>query len=896
MLKNITKLFGDSNDKELKKLIPLVGQVNALEPEFEALSDDDLKAKTQDFKQALEGDYRLDDLIPEAFAAVREAAKRTLGQRHFDVQLIGGAILHQGKIAEMRTGEGKTLVATLPAFLNALQGKGVHVVTVNDYLARRDTQWMGQIYHKLGLRVACLQHDSALVYDPTSESEDEHVSDLRPIPREQAYAADITYGTNSEFGFDYLRDNMIVELRQQVQRGLSYAIVDEVDNILVDEARTPLIISGQSADSDKQYQTFARLIPSLRKEEDYTVDEKLRTVSLTQSGISKLESSLNIGNLYDDANYQVTHYIDNALKANAIYKLDVDYVVDNGEVVLVDEFTGRLMVGRRLSDGLHQAIEAKEGVKVQKETVTLATITLQNYFRMYEKLSGMTGTAATEAEELDKIYKLDVMVVPTHKPMVRDDEQDLVFKTQDAKYNAVAEEIEEANKEGRPVLVGTVSIESSERLSDLLRRRGIRHEVLNAKQHEREASIVAEAGRIGAVTVATNMAGRGTDIVLGGARDGRDDQDWQREHDQVVQAGGLYIVGTERHEARRIDNQLRGRSGRQGDPGLSQFFVSFEDDLMRRFGGDRVKGIMEWAGVEDDAPLQHGFISKTIENAQTKVEAHNFDIRKRLIEYDDVVNKHREVIYGERLKILRGADLRANILDLVHREIQSIAGAHMIGEDAENWDLTGLSSGLSGMFPIPSDLTPGALSMLSRGEAAQTVQDHADQLYDHLEQTNSSDTTRVLERMVMLRTIDAHWIEHLTTMENTRQAIGLQGVAQIDPLVAYKRQGASMFQELSDRIQTTIARNIYHATVGQTAKLAQGTARTQRAAVRVSPQQQGVTAAGGGRAGPQGVPPEPTLRQNGRGGESQAGESGAGESRAERRRREREEQKLRQRR
>ena len=815
MLKSIAKIFSDSNEKEVKRLQPLVAEVNGLEPEFEKLSDEELRAKTAEFKAAIADGYALEDLMAEAFAAVREASKRTLGQRHFDMQIVGGAVLHHGRIAEMKTGEGKTLVATLPAYLNALTGQGVHIVTVNDYLAKRDTQWMGAIYTRLGLTVACLQHDSSFQYDVTAESDDPRMKSLRAAQRKDAYQADITYGTNSEFGFDYLRDNMVVDLTQMVQRELNFGIVDEVDNILIDEARTPLIISGQSGESAQYYTAFAKLIPSLKNEEDYTIDEKVRTVSLTASGIAKLEQRLNIPNLYDSANYNLTHYVDNALKAHAVYKRDVDYVVKDAEVILVDEFTGRLMFGRRLSDGLHQAIEAKEGVKVQPETVTLATVTIQNYFRMYNKLAGMTGTAATEAEEFFKIYKLEVVAVPTNQAMIRKDENDLIYKTQAAKFNAAAEEIEEAYRQERPVLVGTVSIENSEVLSGLLTRKGVPHQVLNAKQHEREAAIVAEAGRVRAVTVATNMAGRGTDIILGGTRDGREEADWKAEHEKVVSLGGLYILGTERHEARRIDNQLRGRSGRQGDPGLSRFFISLEDDLMRRFGGDQIKRFMDWAGVEDDAPMQHGIISKSIQNAQQKVEGHNFDIRKRLIDYDDVVNKHREVIYGERHKIMEGADLKANVQELVHKELDLVFNQHCAADDLGQWDVEGLFAALKAFFPLPKNLTEEAFRQLSRDEAAETLSTYADDFYAELETAVTPDIMRVLERMVMLRVIDTHWVEHLTHMENMRQGIGLQGVAQIDPLVAYKREGHTMFNELSSRIQNSIARSIYHSAIGQ---------------------------------------------------------------------------------
>ncbi len=811
LLTSVSKIFGDSNEKELKRLRPVVEQINALEPEYERLSDSELRDKTDEFRAAAADGFSLDDLMPEVFATVREAAKRVLGQRHFDVQLIGGAILHQGKIAEMRTGEGKTLVATLAAYLNALKGEGVHVVTVNDYLAKRDAQWMGAVYHELGLSVACLQHETAYLYDPSAEADDERIEKLRPIQRREAYEADVTYGTNSEFGFDYLRDNMVVEATDRVQRPLNYAVVDEVDNILIDEARTPLIISGRTGSSAEQYSTFARLIPSLREEEDYTIDEKLRGVALTQSGIAKMEQRLNVSNMYDPANYLLTHYVDNALKAHVIYKRDVDYVVKDGELVLVDEFTGRLMFGRRLSDGLHQAIEAKEGVEVRAETVTLASITIQNYFRLYEKLAGMTGTAVTEAEEFHKIYGLEVMVVPTHMPMIRTDENDLIYKTQDAKFEAVAQEIEAAQKEGRPVLVGTVSIESSERLSGILTRKGVRHEVLNAKQHEREASIIEQAGKPGAVTVATNMAGRGTDIVLGGSSNG--DGDWQAEHDRVVALGGLYIIGTERHEARRIDNQLRGRAGRQGDPGGSRFYISLDDDLMRRFGGDRVRGLMGM--MPDDVPFENKVITWSIQNAQTKVEGHNFDIRKRLIDYDDIANKHREQIYGDRGKIMDGADLKSNLEGLVHIEVETAIDSHLQGEDSEQWDPDGLLTTLTSFFPLPANLTSQAVRQWSRAEVKETVFKYANDLYEQVESVVTPETMRVLERMVMLRTIDTHWVEHLTSMENMRQGIGLQGVAQIDPLVAYKREGIQMFEDLKSRIQNTLARNVYHAAMAQ---------------------------------------------------------------------------------
>ena len=674
MFKSIAKLFGGSDEKVISKMQPLVDEINGLEIEYERLSDSQLMGKTHELSRALAQGDTLDDILPEAFAAVREAAKRTLGQRHYDVQLIGGIVLHQGKIAEMRTGEGKTLVATLPAYLNSLTGMGVHVVTVNDYLARRDAHWMGAVYAKLGVTVGSLQNQKALVYDPDFEDGERGFEHMKPANRKEAYEADITYGTNNEFGFDYLRDNMVTELSSRAQRDRSYAIVDEVDNILIDEARTPLIISGPAEMSARDYVRYARVAPSLQMERDYTIDEKHRTVALTQDGISRLERTLNVNNLYAPENFGVVHHVENALKSHVIFQRDREYVVQDGEVIIVDEFTGRLMEGRRYSDGLHQAIEAKEGVRVRAESITYATITLQNYFRLYDKLSGMTGTAATEAEEFDKIYKLEVVAIPTNKPMVREDTSDLIYRDQGAKYRAVVREIEKRSKAGQPVLVGTTDIDKSEILSGLLRKNGVSHEVLNAKQHEREALIVAQAGKPGSVTVATNMAGRGTDIVLGGnaEMEGMSEREWDENHRKVLDMGGLHIIGTERHEARRIDNQLRGRSGRQGDPGKTQFFVALDDDLIRRFGGDRIKSVMDWAGIEDDVPIENNMVSKSIENAQTKVEAHHFDLRKHLVEYDDVVNTHRDVIYGERNKILSGADLKANIQEMVGAQLSEI--------------------------------------------------------------------------------------------------------------------------------------------------------------------------------------------------------------------------------
>ncbi|MGB3128589.1 MAG: preprotein translocase subunit SecA [Dehalococcoidia bacterium] len=809
MFKRLTRIMGDSNERELKRLQPIVETINVLEPDFERLSDDELREKTSEFKGRLENGESLDDLLPEVFAAVREAAKRKIGQRHFDVQLIGGMVLHRGVIAEMKTGEGKTLVATLPVTLNALTGNGVHVITVNDYLAKRDTQWMGPIYHALGISVASIQHEGAFLFDVDHESDDPGLEHLRPITRRQAYEADVTYGTNNEFGFDYLRDNMVVDLAQCVQRGLNYAIVDEVDNILIDEARTPLIISGAAEEAADNYKTFARLVPRLRQDEDYVIEERTRAVNLTEDAVAKMERWLGLPNLYDNANYALTHYLDNALRAQVLYKRDRDYVVKDGEVVIVDEFTGRMMLGRRYSEGLHQAIEAKEGVKIQRESITMAAITFQNYFRMYEKLAGMTGTAVTEAEEFDKIYKLDVVVIPTNRPLIRDEYRDQIYKNEEAKFRAVVKEIEELHNQGRPVLVGTVSIEKSEYLSELLQKKGIPHQVLNAKQHEKEAGVVAQAGRSGAVTIATNMAGRGVDIILGGKPDGREPDDRQDEHKEVVQAGGLHIIGTERHDARRIDNQLRGRAGRQGDPGSSRFYVSLEDDLMRRFGGDRVKGIMEWAGFDEDIPLEHGLVGKVIENSQVKVEAYHFDIRKHLVDYDDVVNKHREVIYEERKKLLSGADLKENIQGMVRDAVKDIVPDHLHDEHGDDWDMGGLVTSINAILALPAHLNKDALSRMSRSEVEQNLLEYADSLYEEREQELEPQKMRVVERLVMLRAIDSHWVEHLTAMENMRQGVGLQALAQRDPLVAYKTQGHEMFQDMMAGVRHGIVHTIY---------------------------------------------------------------------------------------
>ena len=807
MIKALGKILGFSSDRSLKKLQPVVDRINAFESKFQTLSDTQLRSKTEHFKSRLQNGESLDDLLPESFATVREAAKRTLGQRHFDVQLMGGIVLHQGKIAEMRTGEGKTLVATLSAYLNALEDKGVHVVTVNDYLARRDAQWMGSIYNLLGLTTGTLQHDSALIFEPSNNSPDDHKGNQTSVPRDQAYQANITYGTNNEFGFDYLRDNMAIDTSHRVQRKLSYAIVDEVDNILIDEARTPLIISGPAEESGKEYLTFARLVPNFRDQEDYTIDQKHRSVSLTPEGVAKIEKMLKVDNLYNPENIKLVHFVENALRAKALFEKDKEYVVRNGEVVIVDEFTGRLMPGRRFSDGLHQALEAKEAVTIQRETITYATITLQNYFRLYSKLSGMTGTAVTEAEEFFKIYKLDVQEIPTNLPMIRNDKTDLIYKDQNSKFNAVINHVKERHNLGQPVLVGTTDISKSELISDKLKRQGIPHEVLNAKQHEQEASIVAQAGRPGSVTVATNMAGRGTDIVLGGNSETLEipTEKWQSDHDKVVSLGGLYIIGTERHEARRIDNQLRGRSGRQGDPGTSQFFVALDDVLMKRFGGERIKSVMEWAGVEEDIPLENNMLSKTLEGAQVKVEAYNFDIRKHLVEYDDVVNTHRNIIYEERDKILEGSNLKPNIQSLVSKELSYIVSRYITGIPPEDWDTEALVHELNGILPlIENDIRIRDIDGMNEDEIEKTIHTVATNMYETQESNVTPELMRTIERRVMLNFIDSNWVPHLTTMENLRQGIGLYAYGQRDPLVMYKKEGRDKFEALLDRIQYDI--------------------------------------------------------------------------------------------
>jgi len=830
MVKLFSGLF-DSNEKELKRLQSRVDRVNELEPEFKKLSDTELRAKTDEFKARFKDGASLDDLLPEAFATVREAAVRTIGQRHYDVQLLGGVTLHQGKIAEMRTGEGKTLVATLPLYLNSLAGKGAHLSTVNDYLARRDPYWMAPVYHALGVSVASIypmqnpdEFTPARIYDPdfTSENpEDSRWPHFRPISRKEAYQADITYGTSSEFGFDYLRDNMVTDLSRCVQRSLNYSIVDEVDNLLIDEARTPLIISAPAEESGQTYQVFARLVPRLRAEEDYTVDEKSRTVNLTDNGMNSVERMLRregllkSPNLYDPENQDLTRYLDNALKAQVVYLRDRHYVVKDGEVIIVDEFTGRLMYGRRYSEGLHQAIEAKEHVKVQRESMTYATITIQNYFRMYEKLAGMTGTALTEAEEFYKIYKLEVTEIPTNKPMIREDLPDLIYKTEEGKFRAVVSEIKRLHQQEIPVLIGTVSIEKSEYLSDLLKRQGITCKVLNAKEHTKEGEIIAGAGEPGAVTVATNMAGRGVDIILGGSPGGDSDKDWQAKHDKIISLGGMHIIGTERHEARRIDNQLRGRAGRQGDPGCSRFFISLEDDIMRRFGGDRIKGFMGWVGMDEDTPIENKLITKAITDVQKRVEGYHFDVRKHLVEYDDVVNKHRELIYQERNKILGGADLKTNILQMVTDEIKGIVASRLAGQYDDGWDIAGLLTDVNRVIPVPRELNEKTLSQMSSKEIEQKLVELPSILYEEREKDTGAEKMRMLERLVMLQIIDRLWVEHLTAMEHMRLQAGWQTLRQTRSVDAYKSAGYQQFQTLLDTIQHDVAHTIFHVRIEQ---------------------------------------------------------------------------------
>ena len=828
----IKKIVGSKNERELKRLWPIVERIGAMEPEMQQLSDDQLRNKTSEFKERFAKGESIDSILPEAFAVCREAGTRVLGMRHFDVQLIGGMVLHSGKIAEMKTGEGKTLVATLPAYLNGITGRGVHVVTVNDYLARRDSEWMGRIYTFLGLTVGVIVHG------------------LDDDERREAYNADITYGTNNEFGFDYLRDNMKFALDDYVQRDFHYAIVDEVDSILIDEARTPLIISGPTEESTDKYYVIDRIIPLLKQGEvkeveantlsgkrkvytgDFTIDEKAKSATLTEEGVLKVEKLLRVDNLYDPRNMEILHHVNQALRAHALFKRDVDYVVKEGEVMIVDEFTGRLMPGRRWSDGLHQAIEAKEGVTIENENQTLATITFQNYFRMYEKLAGMTGTADTEAEEFNKIYKLEVMVIPTNRPLLRPDFPDVIYKTEKEKFAAVIEEIKELHVKGQPVLVGTISIEKSEVLSDLLKKQGIPHNVLNAKQHEREAEIVAQGGRKGMITIATNMAGRGTDIVLGGNAEALLKQ-WRKsdsdasdeevemqlarfkeqcavEHDEVVKLGGLHILGTERHESRRIDNQLRGRSGRQGDPGSSRFYLSLQDDLLRIFGSERVAKIMDMLKIEEGEAITHTLITRSIENAQKKVEAHNFEIRKHLIEYDDVMNKQREVIYTQRREILAGEEIRKSFLEMMDESMEDLIAAHTVEKvPAAEWDWQSIGEGCFKMFGFHPDIPPVTMSRLTIDNFRELLGGKVRELFDAKTAEFGDEMMDHLIKVIMLQIIDAQWKDHLLSIDHLKEGIGLRGYGQKDPKQEYKKEAFQLFMEMIGRIREEVVSKIF---------------------------------------------------------------------------------------
>lgn len=807
-----SKILGNQNEKEIKKISKIVDEIEALEPKISVLKDEELRAKTDEFKERLGKGDTLDDILPEAFAVVREASKRVLGMKHFRVQLLGGIVLHQGRIAEMKTGEGKTLVATLPVYLNALEGKGVHVITVNDYLATRDSRWMGQVYSFLGLSVGLIVHG------------------LDSLERQQAYNCDITYGTNNEFGFDYLRDNMVIYREQMVQRELNYAIVDEVDSILIDEARTPLIISGVgekstnlyfAADSfvktlkrgeDTKEESRAELLTQywegaeedeedIKKKGDYTVDPKAKTVLLTESGIKKAESFFGIENLADPDNMEIQHHINQALKARALMKRDIDYVVKDGEVIIVDEFTGRLMFGRRYSEGLHQAIEAKEGVKIERESQTLATITFQNYFRMYQKLAGMTGTAKTEEDEFRAIYNLDVVEIPTNMPMIRVDHPDVVFKNERGKFNAVVKEIEELHAKGQPVLVGTITIEKSELLSSMLKKKGIPHEVLNAKYHDKEAEIIAKAGQMNAVTISTNMAGRGTDIVLG---------------EGVKELGGLHVIGTERHESRRIDNQLRGRSGRQGDMGSSRFYISLEDDLMKLFGSDKLLGLVETLGMEEDMPIEHNLLSKSIENAQKRVEARNFDIRKHVLQYDNVMNKQREVIYGQRRQVLMGEDIKDYIMDMIEEVVSDGVNAYTVGSQyPEEWDIAGLLEYLQSIFLPKRAMKREQIEGMDREELKEALVDKAFKLYEAKESEIGSENMRELERVILLRVVDTKWMDHLDAMDQLRDGISLRAYGQQDPVQAYQIEGFDMFQELIKSIKQDTIKYIFNVSINR---------------------------------------------------------------------------------
>ena len=891
--KFLKSVFGDSSQREIKRFQPIVDQINALEPEMQAMPENGFVALTQEFRANLlatsdkvaqeirelreaidlepDDDERrvlrrqleqamhdrdrrerevLDDILPRAFAAVREAAVRSISQRAFDTQLIGGIVLHEGRIAEMKTGEGKTLTATFPLYLNALTSRGVHLITPNDYLSKYGVQWMGPVYHMLGLSVAVIQsmgEDPSMgsfLFDPDYIAADDRYHHLRPVPRADAYKADILYGTNNEFGFDYLRDNMVQDLSRCVQRELYFAIVDEVDNILIDEARTPLIISGPAEESASEYKRFAGIAHSLKSGVDYEVDEKQRSVTINDEGITKVERTLNIDNLYSPDHAELTPYLENALKAKALFQRDRNYIVQNGQVIIVDEFTGRLMHGRRYSEGLHQAIEAKENVQVQRESLTLANITFQNYFRMYRRLAGMTGTAATEAEEFGKIYNLDVAVIPTHRPLIRADMSDVVYKTTEAKFEAVLNEIAERNAAQQPVLVGTLAIETSEMISRRLKRMGIKHEVLNAKQHEREAQIIAQAGRPGAVTIATNMAGRGVDILLGGNPEGSAREELRRkgyeledvpediwnevldeatkacvaDREIVLQAGGLHVLGTERYEARRIDNQLRGRAGRQGDPGSSRFFVSLEDDLLRLFGGERIQNLMNGLGVDDDVPIENSMVSRALENAQLRVEGRNFDVRKHLLEYDDVTNQQRQVIYDQRRLILTESNLRPIIEDILEDVLAGMVEQATKADEPEDWDLQTLHAEVDRMIHLPVSHSVASWEGLSPDEMAEQIIALAAKTYDQREEEMSAEVMRRIERLIMLSVIDRRWVRHLTSLDELREGIGLRAIGQRDPLVEYKREAFGLFDQLLSAIQTDIARFILNARLQERVK------------------------------------------------------------------------------
>jgi preprotein translocase subunit SecA len=954
--------FVDSNDRELRHIQPLMDEANELEAEIQALSDEQIRERfalireeirevavpgepTEDElthpdlerrRELAEARHKrelkvvqeaLDEVLPDVFAMTREAMVRTLGMRHFDVQLLGAAVLHQGRISEMKTGEGKTLVAPMAAILNSLTGRGVHVVTPNDYLARRDPQWMGPIFHFLGVSVGMITHDESFVFEPGYPTTDERLINLRPVSRRDAYAADVTYGTNNEFGFDYLRDNMVTELTDRVQRERAFAIVDEVDNILIDEARTPLIISGQAEESADLYFTFARLVPKLKArpegaEEggDFFVDLKDKAVSPTEEGIDKIEKLLGVENMYD-ADPRLARHFEQALRAHALYRRDKDYIVKDGEIIIVDEFTGRQMPGRRWSEGLHQAVEAKEGVKVQRESVTMATITFQNYFRLYDKLAGMTGTAMTEAEEFHKIYELEVVAIPTHRDMIREDEADLVFRNEMGKFNALIDEIAEMQTAGRPVLVGTISVEKSEILSTMLGRRGIKHETLNAKFHEKESGIVAQAGRTGAITIATNMAGRGTDILLGGNPTGLASEILHKrglnpaevdkatydaalaeakittdeDHERVVAVGGLHIIGTERHDSRRIDNQLRGRAGRQGDPGSSRFYLSLEDDLMKRFASDRVAGLMERMGLEDDVAIESRLVSKTIESAQSRVEGYNFDMRKRVVEFDDVINRQRETIYAERDKVLRNEDLTATVRSFLDDEIQSLVADHLAGDTPDDWGMEALVAALKAMgVDGPGASEDDLWEIGNREEITDHLLELANGRLDAREQEVGETDWALVERLVLLRTIDSLWVEHLTEIDDMRRGIGLRGYAQQDPLNEFRREAFELYGELRGLIRHQVASTIFRVTVthqhspGESPleqSLAAGARALAGAAAGGGATAAGGGAAGGGRpSGPRpvgpvvagGLAPDPMARARILGGNGASG--GAGEA------------------